>query len=290
MNTPEEPLLESAPIAWQAARRLCGENAALGGNCSWYHGFWQTLRVLDLVATPAHHATFLNQAFSRAVAPASRPRVLICGAIDYSTLAHVITACAALDAQPDVTVVEVCETPLFLNTWYADRAGIGIRTFCTDILHFQEPGRYDVICTHSFFGQIPPHLRAALLSRWRELLRPGGKVITVNRIRPESENRQVGFSAGQAQTLRHAILEAPEDLKNRLGITGAELAGCADAYVARRRPHPVRSEEEFRRLFEEGGFIVEQLACAPIAGRGKRLGGPTTLDGSSYAQIVARRP
>lgn len=291
MERVEEFLLESAPLARAAAGRLCRDNPVLGADCSWYHGYWQVLRLLRLVATPEHHAGFLRDAFGRVAPSGSRVSVLICGAIDQCTLAHVLWACGEHGLAAEVTVVDVCETPLYLNRWYADKIGTGIRAIASGILDFETPDRYDAVCTHSFFGQIAPHQRPALVARWRELLKPGGRVVTVNRIRPHGDAARAGFSDGQARALRDTVLAMPADLRERLGIGAADLARGADAYAARRRPYPVRSKEEFGALFENAGFTVEHLDSAPLVrASDARVGGPTTLDGADYARIIARRP
>ena len=285
----EEPVMESAPLARWIAERLCRENPAIGGNCSWYHGFWQHLRALDLVTTPEHHADFYRDAFGRTAPAGGHLDVLISGAIDYSMLAHVLWACGLRGATAGVTVVDVCDTPLFLNHWYARRARADVRTFCTGILGFQSPERYDVVCTHSFLGQFSPEERPALMARWHELLKPGGRVIMVNRIRQRSGAGQAGFSRQQAQALRDAVLRSPEELRARLQIGTEDLSRYADAYATRRRPHPVHSREEFAGLFERAGFAVEHLTSAPVNLGGEPLSGPTTPGGAEYAHIIARR-
>jgi len=286
-----DPLVESAPLARWIAERLCRDNPVLGGNCAWYHGFWQFLRVMDLVTTPGHQAAFYRSAIARA-APRDRPaRVLISGAIDYATLAHVLDGCAAQGATADVTVVDVCDTPLFLNLWYAQRVGARVRTVRCDVVEFEAPGEYDAVCTHSFFGQFSPDRRPALLRRWASLLRPGGSAITVNRLRPRKTRDEAGFSTHEARALRETVVRQGLALREVIGLTQDELERCADAYSARRRPHPVSSREEFAALFEQAGFVVESLECAPVAtGSGAALTGPTTPGGAEYAQIVARRP
>lgn len=45
-----EPLLTSAPLARLAAPALCHRGA--DDDCSWYHGYWQYLRLLGIVAAP----------------------------------------------------------------------------------------------------------------------------------------------------------------------------------------------------------------------------------------------
>ena len=72
------------------------------------------------------------------------------------------------------TVVDACETPLQLNLWYAARAGLEIRTQCSGILDYASPAAFDVICTHSFFGQFSRDERPRLVAAWHRLLRPGG--------------------------------------------------------------------------------------------------------------------
>lgn len=285
MPAVEEPVLESAPLALRAAARLCRPDPASGKSCAWYHGFWQVLRALDLVTTPAHHARFFAAALA---APGKRrPRILISGAIDYSMLAQVLAARGAQGAE--ITVLDRCATPLFLNRWYARRAGIRIATVRSDILSFREAAPYDVICTHSFLGQFSPPARRALIEKWREALAPGGRVITVNRVRPQAGSGAAAFTPEQARVLREAVLAKANWLRERLGIARAHLARGLDTYLAQQRPHPVRSAQEIRDLFERGGFAIERLACEPLATAPGAPSGPTTPGGAVYAQIVARK-
>jgi SAM-dependent methyltransferase len=285
MTPPEEPVVESAPLALWVAERLCRASADGGQSCAWYHGFWQVLRALDLVTTPAHHAAFFAEAF--AASQKSRPRVLISGAIDYSMLAHVLWACGARGAE--VVVVDHCDTPLFLNLWYARRAGVAIATVRSDILALRGIPPCDIVCTHSFLGQFAPRARRALIEKWRELLAPGGRVITVNRVRSDAGAAPAAFSPEQARALREAVLHRAAWLEERLAIAPEQLARGLEAYLAQQRPHPVRSAEEIRALFERGGFALERLVCAPVAAAPQAPSGPTTPGGAIYAQIVARR-
>ena len=50
-------------------------------------------------------------------------RVLISGAADYSILAYVLWACRENGLDAEVTVLDRCDTPLLLNTWYAEQGG-----------------------------------------------------------------------------------------------------------------------------------------------------------------------
>lgn len=286
----DEPVVESAPLAHWIAERLCRTDPATGESCAWYHGFWQYLRALDLATTPAHHADFLRDAFQMAAGERSRLRVLISGAIDYSMLAHVLWACGLNGVTPEVTVVDICDTPLFLNHWYARRVGCRIRSFRSDVLDHPAEAAYDVVCTHSLLGQFAPARRHELVARWRQALRPGGRVITVNRIRPAGGTGPVGFSSQQARALREAVMRLSPQQREQLEILPDELVRGAELYAARRRPYPIRSREDLAVLFEEAGFTLEHLSCAPLAAaHATAVSGPTIAGGAEYAHIVARR-
>jgi hypothetical protein len=286
----EEPVHESAPLARWIAERLCRVDPRTGESCAWYHGFRQYLRALDLAITPAHHAAFLRDAFATAVARGGRARVLVSGAIDYSMFAHVLWACRQNGASADVTVLDICDTPLFLNLWYSRRVGNPVRTVRASILDHENAGGYDVICTNAFFGQFPPEQRLALMTRWRDLLAPRGKVITVAPFRPGSGTGTVGFTQQEAKALRDAVLHAAQQQDGKLDLDPEGLARLADAFAARMRVHPVRSLKEIADLFEQGGFGLDHLSSAPVAPDNRvQLTGPTVSRSAEYALVVASR-
>jgi SAM-dependent methyltransferase len=287
--TVEEPLLESAPLARQLARQLCRIDPATGDSCAWIHGFWQYLRMLGLASTPGLHAQFFIDALKACASGAARPRVLISGAADYSMLSLVNRAFRERDVAPDITVVDQCETPLRLNCWYAERAGIGIATVHRDIFDYAEARTFDAVCTHSFFSEIPPGRWPDLLGRWRRLLRPGGVAITVNRVRPGDVAGSVGFTSAQAGAFHAAVLEKAQSLGPAWRADLLELAREAETYMTRRRTYPIRSREEIRSLFEGAGFVLDSLTCGPVtSGVRHDVSGPTTPGSADYARIVAR--
>jgi SAM-dependent methyltransferase len=285
----EEPILESASLARELAGRLCQRDPETGENCSWYHGLWQYLRLLRLVATPEHHADFYRDALDSVANDSSAPRLLIAGAADYSMLAHVLALCSERKLEPELVVTDLCETPLMLNRWYADRAGRPISTHRCDILQYPDAPPFDAVCTHSFLGRFSPVERQELVKKWRQLLRPGGRVITVKRIRPGGGSAITGFTQAQARAFQSRVLAAATALRGTLEVDPARLADDAGIYARRNRTWPIQSQEEIRALFEHAGFKVERLSCAPLIGRSRGAGGPTELGDAAYAQIVATR-
>ena len=285
----ESLLLESAPLAWRLAPRLCHKDAA-GESCEWIHGFWQYLRLAGLASTPSLHVSFFSGALLRFVGGKDAPRVLISGAADYSMLALVLGACQARGIRPDVTVLDRCETPLMLNRWFADRIGIVITTRLSDILEYSETRAYDLICTHSFLSEFPRERWSRLLDLWRQLLRPGGAAVTINRMRSDAGAAPVQFTPGQAAALRAALLEKAPTLPAAAAPEAALLARAAETYAEKRRTWPVQSREQLVALFENAGFSIESLLVGEVAiGAPAGLSGPTTPAGADYARIVAIR-
>src|SRR6185369_1501384 len=107
--------------------------------------------------------------------------------------------------RPEITIVDQCETPLMLNRWYAERAALAITTTRSNLLQYATSTPFDLICTHSLLSELPPARRPALLANWRTLLRPGGCVVTVNRLRPDGGSMPIGFTPDQAAAFVAAV-------------------------------------------------------------------------------------
>jgi hypothetical protein len=284
-----EPLALSAPIARRMAERLCTVDPESGNSCSWYHGVWQDLRILRLVATPEHQAPFFLTAFARWKGRTEPLKVLICGAADYAILAQVARACEACEVAADITIVDVCETPLFLNRWYAEKFGLRIATVRCNALEEQPSGRFDVVCSHSFLGQFPGAERARLVGRWLEVLNPHGTAVAVNRVRINSAPGILRFSGQQAQDFRETVLHRARESHHLLQTTPEELATRAEAYIGKQYAFPV-TEADVADLFEQAGFRIDCLAVISSAGpESIRVGGPAVPANAQHACVIATK-
>ncbi|HSE96544.1 MAG TPA: class I SAM-dependent methyltransferase [Methylomirabilota bacterium] len=290
MNLPGEPLAESAPMAWRLAPTLCPIDPATGETCAWYHGLWQYLRLMDIVEGLRHQAAFFAQAFASVRAEAGRSRVLVSGAADYGMLAAVLHLFRARGVEADVTVIDLCETPLVLNRWYAERAGVAITTRVADVLAFDPPARFDAIVTHAFLGRFSPEARRTLFRQWHRLLRAGGALITVSPLRPGPGTTLVRFAPDQVQAFRARVLATAEAIGDRLDGPPGQLAEAAERYASRHAVHPVRSAADVEVLLRDAGFTVFHLASVPpTAGAQAGVQGPTVSGGAAYLRIVGLR-
>ena len=286
---PEEPLAESAPLAWRLAPELCRREP--GGDavsCAWNHGLWQYLRILGLVTSPSYQADFYASALGRIANPS--PRVLISGAADYSMLAVVLGAFRAKGSRPSITVIDVCDTPLALCRWYAEKVGATIETLRADIRDYAPAGGFDAVCSDNFFGRFPAQERAAVAARWKALLLPSGIAITVSRVRPEGTDAPVRFTDAQAEAFRASVYQAARAAPG-LADQAEALAAAASTYARRHFTYPLRTAEELRRDFESAGFTIERQETASVSGGNVQArSGPSVRGSQTYVRLVARRP
>ena len=253
MCLPEEPLAESAPLARRLAAEHCLKDATGGDVCGWYHGLWQDLRLIGFDASPGDQADFFQEAFALVARNPGRKRILISGAADYGILAHLLLACRRNAIEVDVTVLDLCPTPLHLNTWFADRLGLPITTVCADILEYEPEQTFDVICSHSFLIQFTAERRDLVVAKWRQMLASGGHLVAVNRVRAASgpvfftPEAARDFCEGAARRLaENPAYSAPER---------AEVLRVAEVFAGRRITHALPAAE-LAVLFPRNGLKI----------------------------------
>jgi SAM-dependent methyltransferase len=286
-----EALELSAPIAWQMAPKLCRTEGATGQDCSWLHRFWPCLRLVGLAATPDRHSGFYQEAFDGVVADKRSPRLLVSGAADYAMLELALGAFRNQGVEAQFSVIDVCDTPLHLNRWYADRAMCAVETSRCSLLEYAPDKPFDAICTHSFFGQFAREQRPKMIASWRRLLRPGGLVVTTLPLRPGPDEGPNSFTAEQAASFRAVVRSSAGLLGRRLGVDPSEVVHHGEAYLKARYGYAVRTDTEVRELFESSGFEIRrwERGVAPTE-EGLDAGGPgLRRKGGEYLSVVALR-
>ncbi len=286
---PDEPITLSAPLARAFALKHCPTNSVTGLDCAWYHGLWQYLRALDLVTTPRHNADFYSNVFRSLARSKAYARVLVSGTADFGMPAHVMWSYRQENAPLALTVVDRCETPLRLTRWYAEARSVAVATTATDILEYGAESSFDVICTHSFLGRFAPDDRVALIAKWRDLLRPGGKVVTVKRVRPEAARARVRFTPEQAKVYREAVWDGVGRIHPIVGMQEA-LDAHLEQFISHRGTHPINSADEVIEAFRCTGFRLDRVETVRIA-RKRMVPIPGSRDPSAtpHLQIVATR-
>ncbi|MGH6981463.1 MAG: class I SAM-dependent methyltransferase, partial [Stellaceae bacterium] len=282
---PEDLLVEAAMLGVAWSREWCRHVTPSGETCAGYHGPWQFLRLFDIAHAVTNDAAFFRDAFGAAARRGAR-RVLVAGCADFAMAAAAQWAFRREGVEPEIVAIDICETPVRLNRWYAERTGATLAAEAANVLDYRPERPFDVVCTHSALGLFAPETRPALAARWRELLVPGGLFATVSRVAPGAPDLE-RFAPAQARDFRDNMLRAWAARRDRLRLPReSDMAALIDAYIAQNAVYPVRSQAVLRELMESGGFRVELLAPrVPPAVR--NLSGPTLIGGSTIVQLAA---
>lgn len=268
-------------LSWDEAGRHCP------GRCLYYHRIRPLLRRLGLASEPEDHRAFMFPAIVAALGEAGR-RVLVSGSADEAMAAMVVEAGQAAGVTPDITVVDLCATPLLLNAAFGAAHGVAIATERSDILGYRSPACFDLIVTHSFLGVFAPAQRRSLMSRWHDLLRPGGRLVTVARLRPRGESRR--FSDRAAADLAEEARRRTSSSAATLGLPAHEIAAAVLDYARHRAPsHPLRSLDELSALVSGAGLEPVQVRARNWPARVTGIDGPGLPRGGAYAEVVAER-
>jgi SAM-dependent methyltransferase len=179
----------------------------------------------------------------------------VSGSADYGMLAHVSHAFA--ERPLDVTVIDRCPTSIWLNQWYAERYALPVTTACADALEFESDTPFDVITTHNFVGRFDRETRQRLVERWRDLLRPGGVVVTTQRVRPGSRAELARYAPDEAREVAERVTRAAAAFAGpALGAAPSAIGDCAYEYALRKGGYVIASPRDVVELFERSGFDV----------------------------------
>ena len=154
----------------------------------------------------------------------------------------------------------MCETPLALNRWYAERTGVTIRTCRANLLEFRADAPFNLVCTHSFLGRLTQEVRAGALDKWHEVLRPGGHVVTVARVRYGAPDGGVTrYEPAEIVEFRDRALALARAKEHELDLPAEAIADAAEHYAVSKRSRGFGSTGMLRALFEDHGFALERF-------------------------------
>lgn len=286
-------LIESAPLmeAWSATD--CSSKSTGGmeewaknqgaaevqpvESCDWYHGTWQYLRLLNMVAVPPWYE-FYNEALSNVLRQRPNAEVLISAAADYGMLATLHDAIRATGAAPRIVLYDICRTPIRACQWYAERHGLSIECVCANLLTCDiPPASFDLIVTDEFLTVIKSEDKGQIVKRWRELLKPGGSLVTTAMMGgPTTPELRRGY----AERARRQLAANPASFPHHNNGHSNELQRRLEIFASVHTRHMLADEAEVRRLF--AGFGT--FSCVSTATPGE------CVNPTYSCQIVASVP
>jgi hypothetical protein len=279
----EEPLVLSADLVSGVADILCSGDHVAPEGCSWYHGTWQYLRLLDMVSTPTWHSSFYLDSLAEVLRRRPTARVLVTGTADYSMFAYVDMGAASVDASPAITVLDLCTTPLFACRWYAKRVGRDVNTVSEDIFSFGESasqrGAWDVITTDAFITRFTSEQCGRIVQLWFDLLTPGGTLVTTIRIHGRTAKGRDDETAAHDFGVR--ARKRAERWQPFLDCSPEQIAARAERYARRMVSSDLGSEVDVLQALEGVGFNVAKKQLAEVPGE---------LHPTTYLEVVCVRP
>jgi hypothetical protein len=267
-------LLASAPLMAEWSRTECAakpyggmeqwakQNGSAAGarpaSCDWYHGTWQYMRLLNMVAVPPWYS-FYGRALGSLLRRKPQARVLISACADCGMLATLHQAIMASGATPSITVCDICTTPLLDCRWYAERHGLTIDCMRDNLLTTPSlaPGSFDLIVTDEFLTVLPANDKPIAVARWKELLKPGGAVVTTAMIGAPTTRELRRYYADKARRLLRENVAGLQIMVNDV----EQLIERAERFAEFHTRHMLADEDEIRRLFSEFylGFLVPTI-------------------------------
>ncbi|MBW7941523.1 MAG: class I SAM-dependent methyltransferase [Candidatus Kuenenia stuttgartiensis] len=276
----DEPLTQSAPAMAVLSDFMCKGDHLNREDCSWYHRSWQYLRLLDLVSTPTWHSEFYLHAIRDHAKKDQKSKVLISGTADYSMLAYVLHAFNRAKSKPEVTVLDLCETPLMISKWYATKTKTDIHTVKEDIFKYSPKDKFDFIITDAFLTRFSRSEQHKILQKWADVLKKTGRIVTTIRLDPSADlvkpvrpsNKEIEDFVNRAERLaelwREFVLLEP----SQIGLLAREYAEKIESYA-------IRDRQGLERLFAKAGLVFD-MEEAIVKGE---------MVGTVYAEIIARK-
>lgn len=278
-------LLAAAKYAANLADSTCRVDDS-GQSCAWYHGAWPFFRIVELVSTPRKHAEHFESELRNLQQHGEFRRVLISGCADDGMLKMLADGVAGRVPPVAFTVIDRCATPLRLCARLAQRQRLDVVTLQRNILEAVAEDPFDAIVTHGFLGYFTTTEIPLLLRRWRSMLRPGGRVVMVQRIREGYAEPRVGFTPAEAAAFVDRVKRLSAPYASALGA--CDVPALAQRYVANLHARPVRSADGLRQTIEANGFRLVRFDRTE-SGRAGDITGPAVPNSSGYHMITAER-
>ncbi len=246
-----EPLRDLAPEAYRLSQLLCDR-------CRDLHGLWPYIR-LSRASTGVESGgsrlkTELRNLFDRGFS-----RVLIAGAQDTGLLALVGEASAGRD--PQITVLDICETPLKLCRRLAEQWTLSIDTIQQDLFELHTAQRFDIVLVHGTLHFIAAGRRLEVLRRLRGVLYPAGQLIVLfNTSRSVAAELRDKTGDDYANTVLSELKKLGVPLPDSAAVIRAQL----NAHQRRREEREGAFAEpwELEVLLDKAGLRLK--SCTPV--------------------------
>ncbi len=258
---PPELLDEAARLTRQWAGKYCTQAEDGGWSCQPYHQSWTTLRLIGAISGARTDEKFFLERFSLVAKSLPEAKVLIAGTADHAMLHMLLTAFRAQGGEPEVSIVDQCQTTLALNEWYGVQAGAKVKTYHGDLRLIEEiSGQYDIVTTHSIFSFIDVEKLEDVFRSFKIKLNASGKLICAQGLHPKLETgSRIKFSPGETIRFRDramkcfAMSDAVPDLDE------ATLRELVTGFAASKDIGAIGCSQDITVPLAKAGFVEEHM-------------------------------
>lgn len=247
------------------ASRMSELAPALCAGCAAYHLRFVLTRCATADKSIAVDRPLLVRHVQRILSHRSGPLdIVIAGAADTGILATCAHAAAAMGAEIlsrcRFTILDRCASPLTLCREFASRHAFAAHTVQADLAAIVPEFDADVIMVHSLLRFLSRQQQVALLRKFDVWLKPGGRVVLSQSIRPgNSAHREK--EAVRWRSLIEMASAAVADGEIRIADAALSvLDGMRDADARyEEQPGEIASLEALHQLVAEAGLQVEAV-------------------------------
>lgn len=245
-----EPLRELAGEAYEVAELRCG-------SCRDSHVLWPYIRMSRTSIGAEREGSALEPILSELLTE-ERPKILIAGSQDTGLLALVIRATSWLD--PELTVLDRCDTPLEMCRRLSTRWHRPIATLHQDLRDLDIRNRFDLVLLHHTLQFVPRENRSGVLLNLARALRPAGCLVHSFNI---SRSLSGSVGAEHRDVYPDCVLDELARIDVSLPEPEAEFRARLQAHASNRERHTgaFADAAEVDHLMQAAGFTIERSMC-----------------------------
>ena len=227
-------------------------------SCRGYHQAWPLLQVLQLISGLSVERKEIVQHLQQRNNDLKVKSVLIAATADFGLLSVLHEAFGETIKDIDVTVVDMCQTPLNLCSAYATQMGFEIETIQENLMYFDKEKKYDVIIGHSILSFIMPNDRYDFIDNLTSHLTSNGQIFLYQSIRPDKVNEILKFDKKETVQWIENAMVAYHKFKNRLQWLSEEnLKKLIVEFCRVKQTYAVSSEANITDIFSKLGYHVK---------------------------------
>lgn len=275
---------EGAAFAFRAALEHCTESGNDWG-CMGYHALWQYLRFTGIQPSISRDRGALVKLLHEALVGVEAPHVLISGAADYGLLELLSQWSQVTETSVTVDIVDRCITPLKANQWFADKAGMKLNCYHSDIRDFAPTSSYDLVATHSFIAMFSLSERQALFDIWAKIVRPSGHLLTTTRVyKVDQSLKRRRLDVGESKNKLKQLLEGLHRESWQPPCADSELLHLLRGVYLYRPANEIVVERQLFEMLQTSGFSVSHSVSEEAAAPGV-----DSLGGSPEGLLLSER-